>query len=83
MESLLVHKFLTKEEADEAMSTLNTYYKLPITPNYGIDPIITMFNSHSYSYHPEDFYYIPYNEQWTFMLKQPEIIILPEQTKTL
>jgi hypothetical protein len=67
------YKFDTKQIANEAMSYLNTHHGLP-TENG-----ITMFGESSYAQHPDGFYYIAYDKEWTSPLGEPVEIELIEQ----
>lgn len=65
------YKFETKQIADEAMGYLNTHHGLPV--NGGV----TKFDENSYTQHPNGFYYIAYNAEWTSCLGEPIEIELP------
>ena len=71
MELVKGYKFDTKQIADEAMSYLNTHYGLPV--NGGV----TKFDETSYIQHPDGFYYIAYDAEWTSCLGEPIEIELP------
>lgn len=68
------YKFDTKKIANEAMSYLNTHHGLPV--NGGV----TKFDETSYVQHPDGFYYIAYDEEWTSALGEPIEIELPTQS---
>jgi hypothetical protein len=73
MEYINGYKFDTKQIANEAMSYLNTHHGLPV--NGGV----TMFGEVSYVQHPDGFYYIAYDKEWTLPLGEPVEIELIEQ----
>ena len=66
------YKFSTKQIADEAMAYLNTQHGLP-APNGGT----SLFGEDSYSQHPNGFYYIAFDAEWTSVLGEPIEIELP------
>lgn len=66
------YKFTTKEQANEAMELLNAEHGLPV------DGGLTKFDENSYQLHPDGFYYIAYDAQWTAILGKPVDIVLPE-----
>ena len=68
---MLVHKFDTKQIANDAMKCLNQIRGLPV-PNG-----LTKFDERSYYTHPDGFYYMPYSEEWTSVLGEPIEIDLP------
>lgn len=68
---MLVHKFNTKQIADEAMQYLNQIHGLPVKDG------LTKFDEISYYMHPDGFYYMPYSEDWTSELIEPIEIALP------
>lgn len=65
------YRFETNQIADEAMDYLNTHHGLPVKGG------VTKFNSGSYLQHPDGFYYIPYDSEWTSVLGEPIEIELP------
>jgi hypothetical protein len=69
-----VHKFNNKQSADEAMAYLNQIYGLPVEGG------ISNFDETSYVQHPDGFYYIAYDEEWTSVLGEPIEIELPTQS---
>lgn len=71
MELINGYKFATKQIADEAMSYLNTDHGLPVKGG------VTKFNETSYIQHPDGFYYIAYDAEWTSILGEPIEIELP------
>jgi hypothetical protein len=70
---MIGYKFSTKIMADQAVIFLNTHHGLP-TENG-----ITMFGESSYVQHPDGFYYIAYDKEWTSPLGEPVEIELIEQ----
>jgi hypothetical protein len=62
---MLVHKFDTKQIADEAMNYLNVHHGLPVQGG------LTKFDETSYKQHSEGYYYIVYSEEWTGILGEP------------
>jgi hypothetical protein len=62
---MLVHKFDTKQIADEAMNYLNVHHGLPVQGG------LTKFDETSYKQHPNGYYYIVYSEKWTSVLGEP------------
>ena len=73
MASFNAYKFNTKQIANEAMSYLNTHHGLPVSQG------VTMFSASSYVQHPDGFYYIAYDTEWTSPLGEPVEIELTEQ----
>jgi len=71
MELINVYKFETKQIADEAMGYLNTHHGLPEKG------CVTKFDETSYIQHPDGFYYIAYDAEWTSVLGKPIEIELP------
>jgi hypothetical protein len=67
------YKFDTKKVADDAMTYLNTHHGLPVQDGE------TMFSASSYVQHPDGFYYIAYDKEWTSPLGEPVEIELIEQ----
>jgi hypothetical protein len=70
---MLGYRFDTKQIADEAMNYLNTHHGLPVESG------VTKFNKNSYLQHPDGFYYIAYDAEWTSCLGEPIEIELPTQ----
>ena len=66
------YKFDTKQIADEAMGYLNVHHGLP-SKNGGS----SYFSEDSYTQHPDGFYYIAYDAEWTSVLGEPIEIELP------
>jgi hypothetical protein len=66
------YKFNTKKIADEAMSYLNSHHGLPVPQG------VTIFNESSYAQHPDGFYYIAYDKEWTLPLGEPVEIEINE-----
>lgn len=66
------YKFDTKQIANEAMGYLNTHHGLP-DANGGT----SYFSEASYKSHPDNFYYIEYDAEWTSCLGEPIEIELP------
>jgi hypothetical protein len=67
------YKFDTKKIADDAMTYLNTHHGLPV--NGGL----TKFDETSYNEHPNGYYYIINDTEWTSPLGEPIDIELTEQ----
>lgn len=65
------YKFDTKQIADEAIGYLNKHHGLPVKGG------VTKFDSGSYLHHPDGFYYIAYDAEWTSVLGEPIEIELP------
>lgn len=65
------YKFETKQIADEAMDYLNAHHVLPVSGG------VTKFGENSYTQHPDGFYYIAYDAEWTSCLGEPIEIELP------
>jgi hypothetical protein len=59
------YKFDTKQIANEAMAYLNIHHGLPVSKG------VTIFNESSYAQHPDGFYYIAYDTEWTSPLGEP------------
>lgn len=68
---MLVHKFDTKQIADDAMKYLNLFHKLPVTDGH------TIYTEKSYKINPNGGFYIEYDEIWTKCLGEPIEITLP------
>lgn len=68
------YKFNTKKIADEAMDYLNTHHGLPVKGG------VTKFDENSYLQHPDGFYYIAYDAEWTSVLEEPIEIEIAETT---
>lgn len=71
---MLYYRFETIQIADEAMDYLNTHHGLPV-PNG-----VTKFDESSYKQHPDGFYYIEFDAEWTSVLGEPIEIELPTQS---
>lgn len=71
MEFINGYKFNTKQIADDAMNYLNTHHGLPVKGG------VTRFDETSYTQHPDGFYYIAYDAEWTSVLGEPIEIELP------
>lgn len=72
MQFIKGYKFNTKEQANSAMNYLNSEHGLPIEGG------LTQFDESSYQLHPNGFYYIVHDNNWTYTLGQPTDIELPK-----
>jgi hypothetical protein len=70
---MLGYRFDTKQIADEAMSYLNSHHGLPVKGG------LTKFDEKSYKTHPDGYYYIAHDVEWTNVLGQPIEIELPTE----
>lgn len=73
MELFNGYKFNTKQIADEAMDYLNTHHGLPVQNG------VTKYDESSYKQHPDGFYYIPFDAEWTAILGTPTTIELEQE----
>ena len=60
-----IHKFNTKQIADDAMELLNVEHGLPVEDG------ITKFDNSSYQQHEDGYYFIAYDAEWTSCLGEP------------
>lgn len=74
MQHINGYKFDTKQIADEAMAYLNTHHGLPVKGGG------TKFDENSYTQHPDGFYYITYDAEWTSVLGETVEIELLTQS---
>lgn len=73
MAYIKIHKFDTQKIADDAMNYLNTHHGLPVKGG------VTKFDNTSYTKHTDGYYYIAYDDDWTFVLGTPIEILNPSE----